>query len=39
VPPLSPESPDELRRHHAAELRRASRLALKAELERKTQRP
>ncbi len=35
VPRAVPEAPDELRRHHDAELRRASRLALKNELVRK----
>lgn len=39
IPPLLPESPDEKRRHHEAELRRASRLRLKADLARKSLRP
>jgi acyl-CoA hydrolase len=39
VAPLQVETPDEERRHRAAELRRASRLSLKAELEHKSMRP
>jgi acyl-CoA hydrolase len=37
VAPVLPESPEEKRRYRDAELRRASRLELKAELERKGQ--
>jgi len=33
VPPLAPESPDELRRQREAEIRRAHRLAKRAEIE------
>ncbi|WP_109508189.1 acyl-CoA thioesterase [Nocardioides speluncae] len=33
VPPLAPETPDEVRRHREAEIRRAHRLARKAEIE------
>jgi acyl-CoA hydrolase len=39
IAPLLLESPDEKRRHHDAELRRASRLRLKSELARKSRRP
>ncbi len=39
VPKLLIETEDEQRRFHEAELRRASRLALKAELDRKSLRP
>jgi acyl-CoA hydrolase len=39
VPAIAPESDAEKRRYHAAQLRRASRLELKAELERKEKRP
>lgn len=39
VPPLLIETDDEQRRFHEAELRRASRLALKAELDRKSLKP
>jgi acyl-CoA hydrolase len=39
IAPLLCESPDEKRRHHEAELRRASRLRLKSELARKSLRP
>jgi acyl-CoA hydrolase len=39
VPPALPESDDEKRRYRDAEVRRASRLALKAELQRKSLRP
>jgi acyl-CoA hydrolase len=39
VPPVLPETPDEQRRYHAAELRRASRLELKAALARKSVSP
>ena len=35
VPPVIPETPDELRRFHAAALRRASRLELKDKLSKK----
>jgi acyl-CoA hydrolase len=37
VPTVLPETDDEKRRYREAELRRASRLELKAELERKWQ--
>jgi acyl-CoA hydrolase len=33
VPPLVPETPDDLRRHREAEIRRAHRLARKSEIE------
>lgn len=35
VPPVVPETPEEQRRYHEAQLRRASRLELKAALQRK----
>lgn len=35
VPPVLPETPEEKRRYHDAQLRRASRLELKTELQRK----
>jgi acyl-CoA hydrolase len=37
VPKVVPESDDEKRRHHAAQLRRDARLRLKAEIEQKQQ--
>jgi acyl-CoA hydrolase len=37
VPPVLPETAEEKRRFHEAELRRSSRLELKAELDRKSQ--
>ncbi|HMJ11282.1 MAG TPA: hotdog domain-containing protein, partial [Polyangiaceae bacterium] len=39
VPPIVPETESELRRHRDAEIRRASRLDLKAALLRKTRAP
>jgi acyl-CoA hydrolase len=39
VPPVLPETPDELRRFRAAELRRASRLELRNALARKSMSP
>jgi acyl-CoA hydrolase len=39
VPPIAPETDDELRRHHDAQIRRRSRLDLKSALLRKSRAP